>query len=314
MRTIKSAPEICGATVSPRASLIKSNTACATTPVSTAGPLAARCRSMMTMGHIVRWMGTCTDIDDQKRAADLLETRVKERTAELSAANKELETFSYSVSHDLRAPLRGIDGFSDVLLRRFGDTLNDEAKGYLGRVKDAAGRMAVLIDDLLKLSRLTRREIERVKLDITALAESVVAALREREPDRQITVTIGTGMTAVADSVLLHTVLENLIGNAWKFTRKTPAAQIECGTFVDKGEAVFFVRDNGAGFNMEYRDKLFGAFQRLHRTDEFEGTGIGLASVFRVLRRHGGRVWATGAVDNGATFYFTVGDALERSK
>lgn len=244
-----------------------------------------------------------------------LAARVQERTAQLEASNKELEAFSYSVSHDLRAPLRGIDGFSDVLLRRYSDSLDETARSYLIRVKEAAGRMGSLIEDMLKLSRLTRREMRRERVDLSAMAASVIALLQEREPDRIVAITIAPGLETFADPVLMRAVLENLLGNAWKFTGKLEgSAEIKFFSQPMAGELVFVVRDNGAGFDMEYQDKLFTAFQRLHSENEFEGTGVGLASVQRVIRRHGGRVWAEGLVDGGASFYFTTGAPMpERS-
>jgi signal transduction histidine kinase len=224
--------------------------------------------------------------------------------AELASTNRELEAFSYSVSHDLRAPLRSIDGFSHLLLDEYGERLDDEGRDYLRRVRDAAQRMSRLIDDLLGLARVARVGLHRERTDVSALAHAVVAGLRGAQPDRQVNVTIQPAMVADADPGLLRVVLENLIGNAWKFTATVPApgARIEVG----KTEEAYFVRDNGAGFDMAHADRLFGTFERLHPASEFEGTGIGLATVQRIILRHGGRVWAEAAVGQGATFHFTL--------
>ena len=244
--------------------------------------------------------------EEIRRYAAELEQRVAERTAELAAVNKELEAFAYSVSHDLRAPLRSMDGFSQALLEDYGDVLDETGRDYLRRVRNASQRMGQLIDDLLTLSRVTRREMHFTRVDLTALARSVARELREMEPERKVEVVIQDGLLARGDPRLMTIVLENLLNNAWKFTGKREEARIEFGsTLVDGGEA-YYVRDNGAGFDMAYADKLFGAFQRLHRATEFPGTGVGLATVQRIIHRHGGRVWAEGAVGQGATFYFTL--------
>jgi len=238
-----------------------------------------------------------------------LEQRVIERTAELQAANDELEAFSYSVSHDLRAPLRSMDGFCQVLVEDYGDRLDAEGIQYLQRVRMASQRMADLIDGLLGLSRVTRTQITREPVDLSALATSILAGLREAAPERRVAVEIAAGVKARGDRRLLRVVLENLLRNAWKFTAKHSTARIEFGATKAAGARVFFVRDDGAGFDMAYQDKLFGAFQRLHGMTEFEGTGIGLATVQRIVHRHGGRVWAEGEVEHGATFSFTLGDS-----
>jgi PAS domain S-box-containing protein len=230
------------------------------------------------------------------------------RSAELSALNRELEAFSYSVSHDLRAPLRSIDGFSQVLLEDYADKLDDEGKDSLQRVRAAATRMAALIDALLALSRVTRAELRAERVDLSALAQSIAADLRQGEPDRHAEFLIESGMVAEGDPRLLRAALENLLGNAWKFTRRTAAARIEFGSLRRADETVYRVRDNGVGFDMTYAGKLFGAFQRLHEERQFSGTGVGLATVQRIMHRHGGRVWAEGAVERGATFYFTLND------
>ena len=236
-----------------------------------------------------------------------LEARVRARTAELTALNRELEAFSYSVSHDLRSPLRSMDGFSQALLEDYSDVLDDTGRDYLQRIRQGAQRMGLLIDDLLSLSRVARADLNRTDVDVTALAESVVRELRQAEPQRNVAVTIAPGMTAFADPGLLRLALQNLIGNAWKFTGKKAEARIEIGARDVDGSPAFYVRDNGAGFDMAYAGKLFTPFQRLHSMNEFAGTGIGLATVQRIVARHGGRVWADAKPDAGATFTFTLG-------
>jgi light-regulated signal transduction histidine kinase (bacteriophytochrome) len=244
-----------------------------------------------------------------QRYATRLEDLVAERTAELSAVNKELEAFAYSVSHDLRAPLRSIDGFSQALLEDYSGCLDAVGQDYLRRVRAATQRMGQLIDDLLKLSRLTRRELRREAVDLSALAGSIAAGLQQAAPQRRVEFAIASGVVAQGDAALLRVVLENLLGNAWKFTSKQSEGRVEFGMREVGGTAAYYVRDDGAGFDMAYVDKLFGAFQRLHQVSEFGGTGIGLATVQRIIHRHGGRVWAEGAVGEGATFYFTLGSA-----
>jgi two-component system, sensor histidine kinase and response regulator len=228
------------------------------------------------------------------------------RASELETVNKELEAFSYSVSHDLRAPLRSIDGFSAVLLEDYADVLDVQGQHYLQRVREASQDMGQLIDDLLNLSQVTRRDIRCTTFDISALAHAVAAELRETQPGRQVEFVIAPGLVVNADATLLRVVLANLLGNAWKFTGTQAQARIEFGVTQQEGHTVYVVRDNGVGFDMAYADKLFGAFQRLHRTTDFAGTGIGLATVQRIIHRHGGHVWAEGAVNQGATFYFTL--------
>ena len=243
------------------------------------------------------------EVTERKRA----EGEIKHYAAQLEAANEELEAFSYSVSHDLRGPLRRMDGFSRMLLEKHTDELDEQGRHYLDRVRAGSQQMGELIDDLLKLSRITRSEMTRGPLDLSAIAPRIADELRQTQPGRDVEFVLQKGITVEGDGQLLRVVMENLLGNAWKFTGKQDKARIEFGTEEREGQKVCFVRDNGAGFDMAYAEKLFGAFQRLHRVDEFEGTGIGLATVQRIIHRHGGRVWAEGAIGKGATFYFTLG-------
>jgi signal transduction histidine kinase len=235
-----------------------------------------------------------------------VEEQLAQHTVTLEATNRELETFSYSVSHDLRSPLRSIDGFSLALLEDCADQLDEEGKAYLHRIRGASQRMAQLIDALLALSRLTRSKISYGLVDLSALARAISSSFAEMEPERQVEFVIANGLAANGDEKLLRAMLENLLGNAWKFTSKSSQARIEFGVTEHSGKPAFFIRDNGVGFNMGYVDKLFGAFQRLHSDTEFEGTGIGLATVQRIVHRHGGAIWAEGTVGQGATFYFTL--------
>jgi len=231
--------------------------------------------------------------------------------AEAEAANRELEAFSYSVAHDLRAPLHVIDGYCQALLEDCGDTLSVECKKYLDSVCRSAERMGRLIEDLLKLSRITRAGLHRRSVDLSHLAHSVIAALREREPRRYVEVNIADGIVADCDEGLLRVVLENLLGNAWKFTGKRADARIEFSTLKQDDTFVYFVRDNGAGFDMAIAGKLFSAFERLHPSSEFEGTGIGLATVHRIIGRHGGRIWAESETNRGASFFFSLDESTE---
>lgn len=237
-----------------------------------------------------------------------LERQIQERTdqlVQLTAVNKELETFSYSVSHDLRSPLRSLDGFSYALLEDYSDQLDEEGKDYLQRIRAASQRMGDLIDGLLSLARFSRTELQRQPVDLSALAQQIIGELQDAQPDHQVDFTFQDGIVANGDAQLLRVALSNLLGNAWKFTGKQAQPQIEFGAEYG-AETIYFVRDNGIGFNMEMAENLFGAFQRLHRATEFQGTGIGLATVQRIIHRHGGRVWAESAVNQGATFFFTL--------
>jgi signal transduction histidine kinase len=238
-----------------------------------------------------------------------LNSALEHSVSELRALNDELGAFAYSVSHDLRAPLRSIDGFSQILLEDKGPALGDDGRDHLDRVRSAATRMGALIDDMLLLSRLTRDEMKVENVDVTALARGVVDELRAREPQRSVEFESNGATPAKGDPRLVRIALTNLLGNSWKFTRVRTPAHISFGGETRDGESVFFVKDDGVGFDMRYADKLFGAFQRLHSTTEFEGTGIGLATVQRIVHRHGGRVWAESVVGKGTTFFFTLPSA-----
>jgi light-regulated signal transduction histidine kinase (bacteriophytochrome) len=225
----------------------------------------------------------------------------------LHDTNRELESFSYSVSHDLRAPLRSIDGFSQALAEDAGPALDHESRSHLDRIRNATGRMGQLIDDLLALSKVTRAEMKRERIDVSDIASQVATELARHAPNRAVAVTIAPGLTATGDPQLVRLALQNLIENAWKFTGRREQAQIEVGTMRDEdGMPAFFVRDNGAGYDANFATKLFGPFQRLHPASEFPGSGIGLATVQRIVHRHGGHVWAESKIDEGAAFYFTL--------
>jgi len=240
------------------------------------------------------------------KARDELERRVEQRTAQLAAANQELEAFSYSVSHDLRAPLRHIDGFSAVLSQKYGPTLDPAAQQYLGRIREGAKHMGHLIDDLLNMARIGRQEAIMKPTDTRTVVNVVIDALKPEYEGRHIDWRIKTLPTVECDSGLIKVVFANLLSNAVKYSRRKENATIEVGHFMEAGMPVIYVRDNGAGFEQTYADKLFGVFQRLHRTEDFEGTGVGLATVRRIIEKHGGRIWAQGKVDDGATFFFTL--------
>jgi PAS domain S-box-containing protein len=242
------------------------------------------------------------DITERKTAGEIM-ARAKEAA---ETANRELEAFSYSVAHDLRAPLRGIDGFSMALLEDHSGQLDAQGKGYLNRIRQSAQFMAQLIENLLMLAQVTQSELRRERVDLSRLAQGAAARLQEAQPQRQAEIVIADGLLAHGDGRLLGIVFDNLVGNAWKFTAKRSKARIEFGRSQNDGQPAYFVSDDGAGFDMAHASKLFGVFQRLHTAGEFEGTGIGLATVQRIIRRHGGRIWAEGRVDRGATFYFTL--------
>ncbi|MGA2246938.1 MAG: PAS domain S-box protein [Verrucomicrobiota bacterium] len=269
-------------------------------------------------GRIVHWFGTNTDVDELKQAEEKtrvlnteLERRVTARTAQLEAANKELEAFSYSVSHDLRAPLRAVNGFAGILLADFSSQMPEACKSYLERIQKGGQRMGVLIDDLLAFSRLSRQSVNLQGVDVTTLVHVVLEESKPLREGREIEILVGNLPACHGDSALLKQVWTNLLSNAIKYTQGRQPAIIEIGCTQEKGENVYVVRDNGAGFDMQYANKLFGVFQRLHRADEFEGTGVGLAIVQRIIHRHGGRIWAQAELQRGATFYFTInGDRL----
>jgi len=249
------------------------------------------------------------EVSERKRAEEdirKLNTQLVRQTTQLKASNKELEAFSYSVSHDLRAPLRGIDGFSQAVLEDYADRLDEAGKSYLYRVRAASQRMSQLIDAMLNLARLTRAEIRSQTLDMSGMVKAILEDLQKMEPDRQVECVVPKNLFATADPQLIRAVLENLLGNAWKFTRQQEKARIEFGYESYKGQPAYFVKDNGAGFDMTYAHKLFGAFQRLHAYTEYPGVGVGLATVHRIIQRHGGQIWAEGAVNKGAVFHFTL--------
>jgi PAS domain S-box-containing protein len=242
----------------------------------------------------------------RKQLHDELERRVQLRTADLQAALGELEAFSYSVSHDLRAPLRSLDGFSQALLEDYGDKFESDGKIYLERIRANAQKMAHLIDALLQLSRVTRAELNPAPIELSSIVRRILDDLKTQQNGRECDIAIEEAVIADADPKLIEVALENLLQNAWKFTSRKEKSRIEFGITVDQGEPACFIRDNGAGFDMQYRDKLFTAFQRLHDVRDFEGTGIGLATVSRIMRRHGGKIWAEGEPGQGACFYFTL--------
>ena len=235
------------------------------------------------------------------------ENEIQTLNSELRRANEELEAFSYSVSHDLRAPLRSIDGFSQILEEDYSDNVDEEGKRYLKRVRAATQRMALLIDDLLTLSRVNRSEIHRKWVDLSSMAQRIVEELKRQSPDRNVDIQIAPNIRVEGDENLLFQVMENLLSNAWKFSLRKEGPRIVFGQQNGDGQLVQYVRDNGAGFDMKYVGKLFTAFQRLHSDQDFPGTGVGLTTVQRILHRHGGRIWAEGRPGEGAVFYFTVG-------
>ena len=249
------------------------------------------------------------EVAERKRAEDdirNLNAKLVQRSAQLEASNKELETFSYSVSHDLRAPLRGIDGFTQAVMDDYDEKLDETGRSYLRRVRAASQRMSKLIDAMLNLARLTRAEIRTQTFDLSAIVHSIFGDLQKMEPERDVECVVAKNLFATADPQLIRAVLENLLSNAWKFTQKEQNSRIEFGLRQYKGQAAYFVKDNGVGFDMAYVHKLFGAFNRLHAYTEFPGVGVGLATVHRIIQRHGGQIWAEGAVGEGAIFHFTL--------
>jgi PAS domain S-box-containing protein len=252
-------------------------------------------------GHLVGASKIVRDITERRRSEEAL----ARATSTAEAANRELEAFSYSVAHDLRAPLRGMNGFAQVLLDTYGDKLDADGQDWLNEIVLNARKMGALIDALLSLARLTRSELSHESVDLSALVRAIAAQLSAAEPGRTVELVVEDHLVADLDPVLARALIENLVGNAWKFTGKAAHPRVEFGRVEARGEQAFFLRDNGVGFDMAFSNKLFGPFQRLHTTVEFPGTGIGLATVQRIVHRHGGRVWAIGAVDAGATVYFT---------
>jgi light-regulated signal transduction histidine kinase (bacteriophytochrome) len=248
-----------------------------------------------------------------RSAQSQLEARVEERTRQLSAANKELEAFSYSVSHDLRAPLEVINGFSYVLQSEYAARMDNAGRECLQQVREATRRMSELIEDMLNLSRVSTSAMERQRVNLSALARSIAEELQRRQPERHVEFVIAEGVVVEGDSRFLQIVLENLLRNAWKYTSHHAQARIEFGSVQRRGEVIYFVSDDGAGFDPQKADRLFQPFQRLHSESEFSGNGIGLATVQRIVRRHAGQVWAQAAVEKGATFYFTIGPITAQS-
>ena len=253
-------------------------------------------------GNVTGLVGVGHDITNRKE----MEEELIKRKNQLELLNKELETFAYSVSHDLRAPLRGIDGFSQALLEDYYDGFDETGRDYISRVRKASQKMGYLIDDLLKLSRLSRAQINIQKINLSEIVAEICDDLLINDPERSVEIVIQPNVIAEADLQLIHVALSNLLGNAWKFTSKQKNANIEFGMKEQDGREIYYIKDDGAGFDMNYKDKLFGAFQRLHGFEDFSGSGIGLATVKRVIGRHGGEVWAVGEVGKGATFYFTI--------
>jgi light-regulated signal transduction histidine kinase (bacteriophytochrome) len=251
-----------------------------------------------------------TELRDEVAVRARAEKALRHAHLATEAANSELEAFSYSVAHDLRAPLRTIDGFSLALIDDCAESLPPEGKLWLGYVRESAQQMARLIDDLLSLSRVGRAEMHRAPIDLAVIAREAFTRLRREDPGRAVELVVPARLPAEADSRLMEIVFDNLLGNAWKFTRNRATAHIEVGQIPRSGQHVYFVRDDGAGFDMAYAGKLFAVFQRLHTVREFPGTGIGLANVERIIRRHGGRIWGEGEVDRGATFFFTLEEAI----
>jgi len=266
----------------------------------------------------ITWYGFNTNVTERKKAVDeikklneTLELKVKDRTAQLEATNKELKSFAYSISHDLRAPLRSIDGFSQAIVEDYYELLDAQGKNFLGRIRSAAQMMAKLIDDMLVLSRVSRSKINFTKVNLSEIAQSIINDLKETDKSRKVNFIIAQNMFDIADSTLIRSVIQNFIENAWKFSSKKIESIIDFGIVDIDKRSTYFVKDNGAGFDMKYAEKLFSPFQRLHQQTEFPGTGIGLATVQRIIHRHKGEVWAKGKIDEGAIFYFTLNAKIE---
>jgi light-regulated signal transduction histidine kinase (bacteriophytochrome) len=276
--------------------------------------MIAACPVQGERGQYLGSLAMVTDISQRRETEEQvrrlnteLEQRISERTAQLEFSNRELEAFADSVAHDLRTPLRSISHFTHALVEDCSSALDATGRDYVQRIRASSQRMAELIDGILALSRVNSAEFVETEVHLSGLAHAVVEQLQRWAPERTVRFQVRDGLVDQGDEQLLRLVLENLMGNAWKFTREKPVAEIEFGTLPESGTGrVYFVRDNGAGFDMEYQKKLFGVFQRLHTQQEFEGNGVGLATVQRIIRRHGGRVWGEGRVGEGATFYFTL--------
>ena len=251
------------------------------------------------------------ELDEKNNTLQELNNELHDRAGELAKINAELESFSYSISHDLRAPLRAVNGFSQMLLGEYYDRLDEAGREYIRVIRSECKRMGDLINGLLNLSRLSRKELSLEEVDLSGMVESIAAELQRREPEREAEFIIASGIKANGDRVLLQSVMQNLLENAWKFTGKHERANIEFGATEQEGKKAFFVRDDGAGFDLRYANKLFGIFQRIHGVDEFPGNGIGLASVQRIINHHGGQIWAESEVEKGATFYFTLDERLD---